>query len=136
MQSIQICYTRYLYTLFKLPFATIGSLNGVHMFCKSQGVNIKTTYMDDGLIVWREFENCVTMIGAAKGIAEEVLITLLEYAFDALIFCISLSELKHNKNVEQLKRELKVSCLLILLGSSNLLQNSEQVLFLRALKPS
>ncbi|XP_037031297.1 protein fuzzy homolog [Bradysia coprophila] len=90
-----------------LPFATIGSLNGVHMFCKSQGVNIRTTYMDDGVIVWREFENCVTMIGAAKGITEDVLNNLLEYAFNAMIFCVSLSELKHNKNVEQLKRELK-----------------------------
>lgn len=79
------------------------------MFCKSAGVNIRTTYMEDGLIVWREFENCITMIGAAKGITEEVLGNLLEYAFNALIFCISLSELKHNKNVEQLKRELKVS---------------------------
>lgn len=81
------------------------------MFCKSQNVNIRTTYMDDGLIVWREFENCITFIGAAKGITEEVLSNLLEYAFNALIFCISLSELKHNKNVEQLKRELKVSWL-------------------------
>ncbi len=49
------------------------------------------------------------MIGAAKGITEDVLNNLLEYAFNALIFCVSLSELKHNKNVEQLKRELKVS---------------------------
>lgn len=81
------------------------------MFCKSQGVNIRTTYMDDGLIVWREFENCITMIGAAKGITEEVLNNLLEYAFNALIFCISLNELKHNKNVEHLKRELKVTLL-------------------------
>lgn len=67
--------------------------------------------MDDGLIVWREFENCITIIGAAKGITEDVLNNLLEYAFNALIFCISLSELKHNKNVEQLKRELKVGSL-------------------------
>lgn len=65
--------------------------------------------MEDGLIVWREFENCITMIGAAKGITEEVLNNLLEFAFNAMILCTSLSELKHNKNVEQLKRELKVN---------------------------
>lgn len=77
------------------------------MFCKSQGVTLKTTYIDDGLVVWREFENCITLIVSAKGITESVLSDLMELVFSAMVFSISLNGLRHNKNAEQLKRELK-----------------------------
>lgn len=76
------------------------------MFCKSQGVTLKTTYLDDGLVVWREFENCITLIVAAKGIPETVINDLMELVFNAMVFSLSLNELRHNKNAEHLKREL------------------------------
>ena len=98
-----------MYIFQKLPFSTIGSLNGVHMFCKSQGVTIKTTYLDDGIVVWKEFEECCTIIVCAKGIPESVIVDLMELVFNAMVFCMSLHELKHCQNIEQLKRELKVN---------------------------
>lgn len=92
----------------QLPFSTIGSLNGVHMFCKSQGVQLKTTYLEDGVVVWREFENCITLIVAAKGIPERVVIDLMQLVFDAMVLCLGLTELRRlTKNAENLKRELK-----------------------------
>lgn len=77
------------------------------MFCKSQGVTLKTTYIDDGLVVWREFENCITLIVSAKGIPLRVINDLMELVFSSMVFSVSLNGLRHNKNVEQLKRELK-----------------------------
>lgn len=96
--------------ILQLPFSTVGSLNGVHMFCKSQGVHLQNTHLDDGtLIVWKEFENSFTMIGIGKGYTEKILRDLLEIVFNATIFTIGLNEVKHNQNAEQFKRELKVS---------------------------
>lgn len=79
------------------------------MFCKSQGVNLKTTYLEDGVvIVWKEFEKSITLIGSAKGITENVLRDLLELTFNAIILFIGYNEIKHNKNIDRLKREFKV----------------------------
>lgn len=78
------------------------------MYCKSQAIQLKTTYMEDGIVIWKEYEDSITMIGAAKGVTERVLTDLLDLAFNAMIVCVSLIEIKHMKNVEHLKRELKV----------------------------
>lgn len=66
--------------------------------------------MEDGIVIWKEYEDCITMIGAAKGVTERVLTDLLDLAFNAMIVCVSLNEIRHMKNVEHLKRELKVNC--------------------------
>lgn len=80
------------------------------MFCKSQRVQLQNTHLEDGtIIVWKEFENSFTMIGIGKGYTDKVLRDLLEVIFNATIFTIGLNEVKHNKNAEQIKRELKVS---------------------------
>lgn len=79
------------------------------MFCKSQGVTLKSTYLDDGLVVWKEYENCVTLIVATKGLAEIVVRDLMELVFNAMVCFLGMNELKHYQNVEQLKRDLKVS---------------------------
>lgn len=101
-------------SIFQLPFSTVGSLNGVHMFCKSQGALLQNVYLDDGtVVVWKDFENCFTMIGIGKNITEKVIVDLLYLAFNAMIYTIGLNEIKLNKNSEQMKRELKVSAVLL-----------------------
>lgn len=80
------------------------------MFCKSQGAQLTSTYLeDDTVVVWKDFENCFTMIGIGRSYTEKVIRDLLDIIFNATIFSIGLNEVKHNKNAEQLKRELKVS---------------------------
>lgn len=79
------------------------------MFCKSQGSQLNSTHLEDEtIIVWKDFENCFTMIGIGKGYTEKVIRDFLDIVFNATIFSIGLNEVKHNKNPEQLKRELKV----------------------------
>lgn len=51
----------------QLPFSTVGSLNGIHMFCKSQGATLHSTHLDDGsLVMWREFHNAITLIALTR----------------------------------------------------------------------
>lgn len=92
----------------QLPFSTVGSLNGVLMFCKSHGVKLNRTYLpDDGLVVWREFEQCVTMVVSAQGVPSNVIDDLIELVFGALVLAIGLDSLRTIQNANQFKRELK-----------------------------
>lgn len=92
----------------QLPFSTIGSLNGVHMFCKNQGVHLNKTHLDDGLIVWQEFDDNYLFIGiAGRGVQEKSLRLSLELAYHAIILLVGQNGLQMCQNPERLKRELK-----------------------------
>ncbi|XP_050082425.1 protein fuzzy [Anopheles aquasalis] len=90
-----------------LPFSTIASLNGVHMFCKSQGVDLPITYLEDSMIMWKEYEGTIVMIGIARDITEKTLRHLLDYSYQALVFCVGIQSIKKIKNIDRFKRELK-----------------------------
>uniref|UniRef100_A0A182NUV5 Fuzzy n=1 Tax=Anopheles dirus TaxID=7168 RepID=A0A182NUV5_9DIPT len=90
-----------------LPFSTIASLNGVHMFCKSQGVDLPITYLEDSMIMWKEFEGTIVMIGIARDITEKTLRHLLDYSYQAMVFCVGIQSIKKIKNIDRFKRELK-----------------------------
>ncbi|GAB0090041.1 FUZZY [Sergentomyia squamirostris] len=96
-----------------LSFSTIGSLNGVHMFCKSQGQNLRSTSWEDGLLVWEEFQDTFLIVGFARGINEKVLRKLISSTYAAMVFTVGESELKTFNSVERLKRELQPSWNLI-----------------------
>lgn len=120
----------------QLPFSTVGSLNGIHMFCKSQGATLHSTHLDDGsLVMWREFHNAITLIALTRGdaalaagqanctgaaaataaaavgngcpLTDRVIADLLELVFGAMVLAVGLDELRSNENADQLKRELK-----------------------------
>lgn len=48
-------FKNYLY--FQLSFSYIASLNGVHMFAKSQDVQLQDTISNEYVICWKEFHN-------------------------------------------------------------------------------
>jgi protein fuzzy len=86
----------------------VASLNGTSMFCKSQGAELqKSNFAGGGLIVWKEFEKTIIIIGISKGITEKVLALLVDYSFRAMIFTVGHNEIKTIRNLERLKRDLK-----------------------------
>lgn len=78
------------------------------MFCKNQGVHLDKTQLDDGLIVWREFDENLLFIGiASAGVPEQCLRQLLELAYHSIVMVVGQNGLQLGQNPERLKRELK-----------------------------
>ncbi|KAH0812782.1 hypothetical protein GEV33_010014 [Tenebrio molitor] len=94
-----------------LPFSTIGSLNGVHMFGKSQKVTLLDTLTEDYSVVWKEFHDSLVLIGISSGCTVEVLTKTLDSVFDAVVLIVGVEEIKSQRNIERLKRELRANLL-------------------------
>ncbi|KAK4886119.1 hypothetical protein RN001_002390 [Aquatica leii] len=91
-----------------LPFSIMGSLNGVHMFAKSQRLKLLNSLMDDYCAVWKEFHDSVILIGISSGCTVQVLTKLLESAFNAMVLIVGIEKIKTQKNNERLKRDLRL----------------------------
>ncbi|CAH0561149.1 unnamed protein product [Brassicogethes aeneus] len=91
-----------------LPFSTIGSLNGVHMFGKPINLEVLNTVTEDYSVAWKEYHDCVKIIGIASGCSVEILTKLLDSVFSAVVLIVGLEEIKSQRNIERLKRELRV----------------------------
>lgn len=82
------------------------------MFCKNQGAQLISTEFDDGLIVWKEFQN-IMVIGIARDMTEIVLTELIELTFHAMVLGVGVEELRNLQNIDRLKRDLKQSLIVI-----------------------
>lgn len=106
-------FTRHLGRVEPLPFSVIGSLNGVHLFSKSHGVQLLNTHTESSTVLWKEYEDSVVLIAVSALNDETVLIQLLDTIFAAMILTVGIEDLKSVKNVERLKRELRPCYLLV-----------------------
>ncbi|XP_075237279.1 fuzzy planar cell polarity protein-like protein [Lycorma delicatula] len=93
-----------------LPFSLVASLNGVHMFCKSHQVLMKYTQSKDFTVVWKDFEDSVTLIVTASTTDDSILDELLVSIFNTIVLTVGLDEVKNarTKNIERFKRDLRV----------------------------
>ncbi|PNF23702.1 fuzzy-like protein [Cryptotermes secundus] len=94
--------------LLQLPFSVVASLNGVHMFGKSQSVVLRSTSTQETTVVWKVWEDSVTLIVAACGASEMLLNQLLTSVFNVMVLAVGIDELCSARNAERLKRELRV----------------------------
>lgn len=109
-----------------MPYSVVGSLNGVHMFSKSHNIEISNTKTLDHNLTWKEFHDrlvlyfvynflftflvcSVVLIGFCSGSTVTILNALLESVFNAMVLVVGLDEIKAMKNVERLKRDLRVT---------------------------
>ncbi|XP_014662287.1 PREDICTED: protein fuzzy homolog [Priapulus caudatus] len=102
-----------------LPFAVIGTLNGVHMFASTHNIELLATQTKDAKIAWKVCHGSITLILVTRddGGSDACLRHLLAAVFDAMVLLVGLDDLINIKNVERLKRELKccyklIDCLL------------------------
>ncbi|XP_037828767.1 protein fuzzy homolog isoform X2 [Lucilia sericata] len=126
-----------------LPFSTIASLNGLHMFFKSLGVALYTTYANNWTYVWHDFFNAITVIICSCGISRYTAELLPELIFGAFSLFISRDEMSHPSLLERLKKESKNylrlidgildTCISQLLGFSNCLLSTENAQMLQFL---
>lgn len=97
------------------------------MFAKSQKIDLITTKTDDYIVLWKEcYDRCFSfyqslsrhkivsiffsfvLIGISTGCTLKVFERLLQSVFNALVLIVGLQEIKTQKNVERLKREIRV----------------------------
>ncbi|XP_074038172.1 fuzzy planar cell polarity protein-like protein isoform X2 [Leptinotarsa decemlineata] len=78
------------------------------MFGKPFGIEILETASDDYAVTWKEFEESVVIIGIASGCSIDILNQLLEEVFNTMVLIVGIKELKLQRNIERLKRELRV----------------------------
>lgn len=91
-----------------MTFSKIASLYGIHMYLKSQNIKLLNTNLPDTMIMWKEFEQSITLIVIASGTTKSVLEKFLNAVFGAMILFIGIEELKSTKNIEKLKKDIRL----------------------------
>lgn len=71
-------------------------------------MDLLSTETEDYKVVWKEFHDSITLIGLSSGCTKSVLESLLESVFNTMVLIVGLDEIKSQKNIERLKRELRV----------------------------
>ncbi|GLH01213.1 LOW QUALITY PROTEIN: Fuzzy-like protein [Gryllus bimaculatus] len=79
-----------------LPFSVVASLNGVHMFAKTQEIDLLSTATTETTFIWKEMED-----------STELLEMLVSSVFQAMIMTVGIEEIRTCRNIERLKRELR-----------------------------
>ncbi|KAL0114040.1 hypothetical protein PUN28_011394 [Cardiocondyla obscurior] len=92
-----------------MTFSKIASLNGVHMFLKSHDISLLCTDLPDVTVLWKEFEQCIILIAIASGVTKNVLNKFLDATFGAMVLFTGVDEIKNTKNIERLKKDLRLS---------------------------
>lgn len=85
----------------------MASLNGVHMFLKTQNMKLLNTDLPDTAIVWKEYEQSIILIIIANGATKYTLNKFLDVAFGAMVLFVGIDEIKNGKNIERLKKDLR-----------------------------
>ncbi|XP_043247914.1 protein fuzzy homolog [Colletes gigas] len=91
-----------------MTFSKIASLNGIHMFLKSQDIKLLYTDLPDTTVMWKEFEQSVTLIAIATGTTKYILTQFLDAIFGAMILFVGIDEVKSAKNIEKLKKDMRL----------------------------
>ncbi|XP_038071575.1 protein fuzzy homolog isoform X2 [Patiria miniata] len=93
-----------------LAFAEQGMLYGVQMFAQNHDVGLQSTTTEEAKVVWKVFHNSVTLVLIVPddGCSDVHLNTLLDHIFHTMVMFIGLDTLENIKNVERLRRDLKV----------------------------
>jgi hypothetical protein len=96
----------------QLPFPLVASLNGVFTYVKGQGALLEQTSTENTSIVWKEYHDTFVLciVASDTTLTSEHLIRTLDLVFHTMVFFLGIEDLLNLKNVEKIKKELKVSC--------------------------
>ncbi|KAL3265767.1 hypothetical protein HHI36_009968 [Cryptolaemus montrouzieri] len=78
------------------------------MYGKSLKLQLLHSLTEDYCVSWKEFEDRVVLIGISSGCTQNVLNSLLNSIFYAMVLIIGIDEIRSQRNIDRLKRELKI----------------------------
>ncbi|XP_065159346.1 protein fuzzy homolog isoform X2 [Atheta coriaria] len=78
------------------------------MFGKTQKLELLNTTSEDHVITWKEYYDSLVFIGISTGCTISVLRKAIECAMQAIILIVGIDEVKSQRNIDRLKRELRV----------------------------
>lgn len=88
----------------------MASLNGVYTYTKTRGAELVNTCSDDCSVVWKEYHNTfmLCIVATDSTLSSCHLQHILDLVFNTMVFYLGLEELVNVKNIERLKKDLKV----------------------------
>ncbi|KAG0420190.1 hypothetical protein HPB47_003623 [Ixodes persulcatus] len=92
-----------------LPFAVVGTLNGVHLFSRLRGATLHSTVTRGAKVVWRTYHDSVVLLVVTcdDGASDDHLGFLLDNVFGAMVMSVGLDAVQAIRNVDRLKRDLR-----------------------------
>lgn len=92
-----------------LPFAAVGTLNGVHLFSRLRGASLHSTATRGAKAVWRSYHDSVVLLVVTNNdnASDDHLNHLLDNVFAAMVMTVGLESLQTIHNVDRLKRDLR-----------------------------
>lgn len=78
------------------------------MFLKSQDISLLSTDLSDMTVTWKEFEQCIILIAIASGVTKYILDKFLDATFGAMVLFTGIDEIKNSKNIERLKKDMRL----------------------------
>uniref|UniRef100_A0A2R5LL23 Uncharacterized protein n=2 Tax=Ornithodoros turicata TaxID=34597 RepID=A0A2R5LL23_9ACAR len=102
-------FTRKLGDVKQLPFAAVGTLNGVHLFSRLRGATLQSTITNGAKALWRTYHDSVVLLVLTcyDGASDDHLERLLNNVFGAMVMVVGLDALKSICNPDRLKRDLR-----------------------------
>ncbi|XP_011054196.1 PREDICTED: protein fuzzy homolog isoform X2 [Acromyrmex echinatior] len=91
----------------------LTSSGGIPLFSRQKGdsntdITLLSTDLPDVTVAWKEFERCIILIAIASGVTKYVLDKFLDATFGAMILFTGIDEIKNTKNIERLKKDMRL----------------------------
>jgi len=93
-----------------LPFPIVASLNGVYTYTKTQEAELEHVCTENTTVVWREYQEkfLLCLVATDTTITTVHLKHTLDIIFQTMVFYLGLDDLLSLKNIERMKKDLKL----------------------------
>ncbi|BES87471.1 establishment or maintenance of cell polarity [Nesidiocoris tenuis] len=90
-----------------LPFSTVGSLNGVHLFGKSKELILKSAESEHYNVIWEEYDDSIILVCVAPKTGVDLAREVIEKIYHAIIMFVGDAQIRNLKNVEPFKKMVR-----------------------------
>jgi len=99
----------------------VASLNGVYTYTKTQEAELDHVSTDNTTVVWKEYHDkfLLCLVASDTTLTTSHLKHTLDIIFQTMVFYLGLDDLLSLKNVERLKKDLKVTSFVCLFLAEN-----------------